>query len=165
MLNKWFYEPEGEVCYGQEIVYQKAAKFLGESVEDWGCGTGWAKRYFKNYVGLDGSPSIYTKKLTDLTKYRSRAENILIRQVLECNYEWRKILENACASFRKKLCITIYTPLSDHTHQFDKYKGIPFISFKKEDILEYLRGYQVSEEFVPTAPFEYGKEWILYIEK
>lgn len=116
MINKWNYDPAGEVCYGEEIVYQKARDFLGDSVEDWGCGTCWAKRYFKDYKGIDGSPSICVSKPIDLVNYTSHTDNILIRQVLEHNYEWKKIIENAKKSFNKKLCITIHTPLSDTTH-------------------------------------------------
>jgi hypothetical protein len=166
MLNKWNYDPEGEVCYGQEIVYQKARDFLGDSVEDWGCGTAWAKRYFKDYKGIDGSLSIYTKEVTDLIKYKSSVDNILLRQVLEHNYDWKKILDNAKRSFRKKLCITIHTSLSSKTNIVTTGEnGIPDISFKKSDILNYLKEFKVSEEFVPTAPFEYGLEWIIYVEK
>jgi len=50
MLNKWNYSSRGQVCYSdpKQESYKKAAKFLGDTVEDWGCGTGWVKKYFKN---------------------------------------------------------------------------------------------------------------------
>lgn len=169
MKNKWNYQGLSEASYGQEIVYQKAAQFLGDTVEDWGCGTGWAKRYFRNYRGIDGSLSSFIpnpKDLIDLVYYTSQAENILLRQVLEHNYEWRKILENAVKSFQKKLCITIHTPIKEETQEiFLNDLNVPDIAFKREDILDYLKDFKVFEEFVPTAPFEYGEEWIIYVEK
>ena len=165
MTNKWNYDPQGEVCYGQEIVYQKVAEFLGDSCEDWGAGTCWAKRYFKTYKGIDGSKSICITEPIDLREYTSDVDNILLRQVLEHNYEWQKILENAKKSFKKKLCITVHTPLSDTTHVLSTYNDIPDISFKLEDILDMLKDYKVTTESVPTAPFEYGTETIIYVQK
>lgn len=165
MLNKWNYDPDGEVCYGQEIVYQKARDFLGDSVEDWGCGTGWAMRYFKNYKGIDGSLSGYVKEVIDLTKYTSKVDNILLRQVLECNDDWEIILDNAVKSFKKKLFIGIYTPLGDETRVIRRLEsGIPEISFNKDDILNHFKGLKVTQEVVPTS-FEYGGEVLFYVEK
>ena len=182
MLNKWNYDPQGEVCYGQEIVYQKARDFLGDTVEDWGCGTCWAKRYFTNYKGIDGSPHPNVDVIADLTTYTSKADNILIRQVLENNYDWKLILANAVKSFQKKLCITIHTPMVETTKIICVYvkdvgflttataisankDSIPDISFRLQDILDYFTGLKVTIEEVPTAPFEYGTETLIYVEK
>lgn len=167
-LNKWLYDPQGEVCYGQEIVYQKMADFIGADnpVEDWGMGTGWASHYFTNYKGIDGSPHPKVDVIADLINYTSTADNILLRQVLEHNYEWKKIIVNAVDSFQKKLCITIHTPITGTTNQiYTSPTDIPDISFKKEDILGHFKGFTVTEEFVPTGQFEYGLEWIIYVER
>lgn len=163
-LFKWNYEGLSDVCYGEEIVYQKAAAFLGDSCEDWGCGMGWARYYFKNYKGLDGSLG-YVTEVTDLTTYRSQADNILIRQVLEHCPDWKKILINALASFQKKLCICIHTPLGSRlTTLSTDANGIPDLSFNLDDITSLLPGCTITTENVPTN-FEYGNETIIYITK
>lgn len=181
MLGKWDYSGVDQVCYSDSKCesYKKAAAFLGDTVEDWGCGTGWAKRYFKDYRGIDGSPCRYTDEVADLVKYTSSVDNILMRQVLELNTQWRQILENIKKSFKKKFCLIIYSPLvkktrigetaqalyADGTPQ--KGKIISTIYFNKQDILDYFpasEGYAVSEEIIKTNQ-GYGQEWILYIEK
>jgi len=164
-LNKWNYQGLSDVCYGEEIVYQKAAAFLGDTVEDWGCGMGWARYYFPNYTGLDGSLGFVTK-ITDLTTYRSNADNILIRQVLEHSSDWKKILQNALLSFQKKLCITIHTPISETltNNIVMNANNIPDISFKLSDITGSFQNCTITTEVVPTR-FEYGSELIIYITK
>ena len=164
-LKNWNYG-DGEFCYGEEVVYQKAAAFLGDSCEDWGCGTAWAKRYFKNYRGIDGSKSLYMDEIADLRNYTSKADNILLRQVLDCSEDWRMILENAKHSFQKKLCITIHTPLQEKTGVIfvDPVSGIPDVGFNMDDILDYFKDCKVSTEMVMTK-FEYGTEILIYIEK
>ena len=176
MINKWDYSGVSEMCFSdkEEKSYKKSAEFLGDSCEDWGCGTGWSKRYFKNYKGIDGSLG-YVDKVTDLTKYTSDVDNILMRQVLECNTEWKTILDNVKKSFRKKFCLIIMTPFVEETKLNASYpvvksdgliteESIPEIFFKKQDILDCFKGYKLSEETV-TTKIGYGSEWILYAEK
>lgn len=178
MLYKWDYSGIADVCYSDENCesYKKSAEFLGDTVEDWGCGTGWSKQYFKNYKGIDGSASkeVKPEDVVDLVNYTSNVENILMRQVLESNINWKLILQNVKKSFRKKFCLIISTPLSEQTHvgsveEMFKFDGtdngdINLIFFKKEDILSYFTDCTVKEETIETKQF-YGKEWILYIEK
>lgn len=165
MLHKWNYTNLSDVCYGEEIVYQKAANFLGDTVEDWGCGMGWARYYFSNYKGIDGSLG-YVTEVTDLTTYRSSVDNILIRQVLEHAPDWRKILQNAFASYKKKMCITIHTPLSETITKniVMNANDIPDISFKLADIVGIGQGFTYTTETVPTN-YEYGSELMIYITK
>ncbi len=164
MKYKWNYKDMSDVCYGEEIVYQKAADFLGDTVEDWGCGTGWARRYFTNYKGIDGSLGFVTETI-DLVDYTSDVENILIRQVIEHNHDWKKILENAYKSFSKKLCLTIHTPLADETKVITRNESdIPDISFKLQDLKDCFPNCKITEEILLTK-FEYATELILYIEK
>lgn len=182
MLFKWDYSGVDQVCFSDQKCesYIKAAKFLGDSCEDWGCGTGWAKRYFKEYKGIDGSPSreVPKENVVDLVNYTSSVDNILMRQVLEANIEWRKILENVKKSFKKKFCLIIYTPLDTETKQIADYEmvkaddsviegiTVPELSFKREDILTYFqeKEFKVSEESIKTEQ-GYGMEWILYVER
>ena len=182
MKFKWDYSGVSDMCFSDsnQESYKKAALFLGDTVEDWGAGTMWAKRYFKNYRGIDGSPSIYIKPedVVDLVEYTSDVENILMRQVLECNQEWRKIIDNVKKSFRKKLCITICTPLVKNTHIGYSQPAIKAdgskmedaelfgIFFNKQDILDCFppNEYILKEETI-DVDIGYGKEWLLYVER
>ena len=178
MINKWDYSGVDEVVYGSFESYEKCAEFLGDTVEDWGCGTGFAKKYFKEYKGIDGSPSKEVRKTVDLVNYTSDVDNILLRQVLEMNTEWRKILENAIKSFRKKLCIVIFTPLVEETKLetswarvskeglSDSEDVIPEIRFNKQDILAYFpeKEFKVKEETLKTSQ-AYGQDYFIYVER
>jgi len=170
MLNKWSYGKVGQVCYSdpKQESYKKAAEFLGDTVEDWGCGTGWVKKFFKNYRGIDGSPSefIRSDEVTDFADYTSNVENILMREALEYNIEWKKVLENVKKSFRKKFCLIISTPFTEKTHVDRYYRDIPEIRFKKQDILDMFpeSEFNIKEEMIKTKHL-YNQDWILYVER
>ena len=180
MLDNYDYSGVDSVCYSdtEMLSYKKAAEFLGESVEDWGCGTAWAKRYFKTYRGIDGSAHKNVDEIVDLTTYTSRGYNILLRQVLELNPEWRKVLDNVKKSFDKKLCIVIFTPLSENATVVGDVelavsadgssRGFNHVMmfFKREDILDYFprNKFKVTEEFIPTQQ-GYKQDWVIYVER
>ena len=182
MLNKWDYTGASSVCYSDtknQYSYIKPAEFLGNGqVEDWGCGTAWAKRYFTDYKGIDGSFHKNVDEIADLTRYVSKCDNILMRQVLEFNWDWEKILQNVKKSFRKKFCLVVMTPLVEET-RIDKIDPVvnhlgqeleenntPNIFFNKQDILAFFPEpeYKVSEELHPVDRI-WPNEWILYVEK
>ena len=182
-LDQYDYSKVDQVCYSDQNCesYKKAAEFLGpdQPVEDWGGGTGWAKRYFTGpYKNIDGSTHKNVDEVADLVKYTSSVENILMRQVLESNVDWRKILANVKKSFKKKFCLVIATPLVETTKE-----GLtnPVVSadgevsttlylqemqFNKQDILDFFPStdYKVSEETIVTDHY-YNQDWILYVEK
>lgn len=170
MLNKWSYSSVGQVCYSdpKQESYKKAAEFLGDTVEDWACGTGWAKKYFKNYKGIDGSPSEFIKpdEVINLVNYESDIDNILMREALEYNTEWRKILENVKKSFKKKFCLIISTPFAENTYIYRYYQSIPEIRFKKQNILDIFPKdeFKLKEETIKTNHL-YNQDWILYVER
>ena len=180
MLNKWDYSKTSMVCYSDRdcTSYKKAAEFLGDTIEDWGGGTGWAKRYFKNYRNVDGSLHPNVDEVVDLVKYTSKVENILLRQVLSLNEDWKKIIDNAKRSFSKKLCIVVFSPFSDGETKIgeveaakdcnDELRGFDhiLIFFKKQDILDCfpINEFKVSEETVETEQ-GYNQDWILYVER
>ena len=179
MCGRWDFSLTSEMCFSDWKCesYIKAAEFLGDTVEDWGCGLGWAEKYFKNYTGIDGSLG-YVKEQTDLVHYTSDVDNILIRQVIEHDYKWDKILENAIKSFRKKLCLIINTPFVKktrvgHLHPFVKADGTivkgfdkPEMYFNKQDILDFFPPdkFKLREESIPVEQ-GYHRDWILYVEK
>jgi len=180
MLGKWDYSGVDSVCYSdnEQESYKKSAEFLGDTVEDWGGGTGWAKRYFKNYKNIDGSLHPNVDEVIDLVKYTSKVENILLRQVLSLNEDWEKIIDNAKRSFSKKLCIVVFTPFSEGETKIgevepakdcnDGLRGFDhiLIFFKKQDILDCFPAseFKVSEEVVETQQ-GYKRDWILYVER
>jgi hypothetical protein len=180
VLNHWDYSGVDQVCFSdsEQGSYKKAAQFLGDTVEDWGGGTGWAKQFFTNYTNIDGSVSNHTDIHADLTEYTSDCDNILMRQALEANAEWDKILDNVKASFNNKFCLVIMTPFSDETHIYvtepvieangQEREGafISLYSFNKQDILDKFPQdeFSISEETIETQQ-GYGEEWILYVTR
>jgi len=133
--------------YGDAITYRLAAAFLAgcEEVEDWGCGRGAFREFCPGrYIGVDGSKTPYAEKIAELTSYRTKADGIMLRHVLEHNYNWPRILDNAVASFRKRLCIVIFTPFSDTTRELrhNRKSGVdcPDLSLSTADIEARLTG-------------------------
>lgn len=173
------------MCYSDpnEEPYKKAAAFLdnGGLVEDWGCGTGWAKRYFSEYRGLDGAPSSYVKAadVVDLVHHVSNplVPNILCKHALEYNIEWLQIFDNIKRSFTRRFCLITSTPEAEVTH-IDNYQpiryadgsvsdqAIPEFFFNRQDIRDQfpLDTYWITEETITTDHL-YGSDWILYVER
>lgn len=170
MLGLWDYSNASpdQKYGGDDITYEKAMTFLNDCplIEDWGCGFGYAKRFCKTqYRGIDGSKGPLTDQVADLREYKSEADGIMLRHVLEHNHDWKKVLENAVASFKKKLVIILFTPLVANTKQIANNGGnIPDISFRKEDILGFLKGLQIKEEVLRTKT-QYGIEFVFYVSR
>jgi hypothetical protein len=168
-LANWNYGGTPQFPYGDETTYHKAIEFLDGPyvIEDWGCGTAWAKRFVKRgrYVGVDGSWSLHCDLVADLRRYRSTADAIMMRHILEHNNDWKNILENALASFQKKFALIVFTPFGDVTRSIGSTKeNVPDISFRKEDLLEFLRPFSFTEESLHTGT-QYGIEHIFYVTR
>jgi GT2 family glycosyltransferase len=169
MMNCWTH-PKVQVPFGEETSYRKAMEFLAgcATVEDWGCGTAYAKRFLSSgtYVGIDGSPSPFCDKVEDLQVYRSEADGILLRHVLEHNRNWRAVLENALSSFRKRLVLVLFTPFGSETRElaWNQKEGVPDISFKKEDLTGLFGTLPYTEEALATDT-QYRKEHVFYIRR
>jgi hypothetical protein len=133
----WDYRHVGSFPYGDEYAYATGMPLLDdcETVEDWGCGTAWAKRYRTGaYVGIDMAPK-FADIVVNLSDYTSDVDGIFMRSVLEHNLEWEPILRNAVASFRKRLVLILFTPMQDETRVLNEtYNGIPNIGFAPGDI-------------------------------
>lgn len=101
--------------YGPDLTYQEAAEFLDYGpVEDWGCGSGYAKRFFpKGYIGIDQAGP-FADIVTNLCDYTSETPGILLRHVLEHNLIWDCILINALQS-AKKVAVVLFTPVEEET--------------------------------------------------
>lgn len=176
MLGKWDYwyrnvKRMSSFRYGNTISYSLAEEFLKDlEVEDWGCGTGAFKRIHQGaYIGIDGSKTPFANKIADLRHYQSRVDGIMMRHILEHNYDWELVLRNALASFKKRFCLVIFTPFRTTTKVIDQNKkhgvDVPTISFKKSDIEKCFGDlkWRLSENIKTST--RYGAEHIYFVEK
>jgi hypothetical protein len=156
--------------YGDGTTYQLAADFLRDvaEIEDWGCGYGGFKKFCKTkYIGIDGSWTPAADKVVDLVRYRSSSEGMLLRHVLEHNYEWQSILRNAVESFRKKMCLVIFTPFSETTREINHNSeiNVPDISFNRDELMKFFKNldYQSRENLVTNT--QYKVEHVFFLKK
>ena len=176
-LGKWdnYYKDlslgEGPKLYADQTTYLMAAAFfVGEgTVEDWGCGRGGFRLFCLNetYTGLDGSKTLFADKIVDLCSYRSNPDCILIRHILEHNYNWRDILDNAVASFRRKLCLVLFTPFAEQTKEIAHYRNsgidVPDISFSRSDIEQRFAGLKWRLASNIATSSQYGIEHVYFV--
>lgn len=166
----WYEDVSEPVPYGLTVTYELGAAFLADCalVEDWGCGTGWMRQHFPEgrYVGLDGTASAHADRVVDLECYASRTPGIFMRHVLEHNYEWRRILQNACKSFTQRFVLVLFTPLVEETREvaFVADPGVPDIAFALADITAFLDVFNWRCETLPSET-AYGEETIFYVER
>jgi len=164
--------------YGDPHTASMAAKFFNDEgvrlVEDWGCGYGGFKTFLRHdqvYVGVDGSETPFRDVEADLTHYGTVADGILLRHVLDHNTEWRSILANACASFRKKLVVILFTPFSDETKRINAHPSavagvrIPDIAFSKKELLDALPSHVKWELETVETRSAHGREHVLFITR
>jgi glycosyltransferase involved in cell wall biosynthesis len=171
-VGAWTYQHVPKFRYGDNTSYLKGIAFLDGhgTIEDWGCGFGHAKTFVvkSDYVGIDGSSPL-ADKIVDLCEYRSDADCIFLRHVLEHNVEWRRILAGAISSFRRRLVLIIFTPFADTTRVISAGLActsvpVPDFSFRKTDLTDYFQGLQYKEESLETDT-QYNTEHIFYVER
>ena len=131
---------------------------------------GWFRKICtaKNYIGIDGSDTKHADVKADLTKYVSECEGLYMRHILEHNFEWKSILENACKSFTKKMVLVLFTPLVEKTTTICINSiNVPDISFCKKDITDIFDKYDInySMETIKNSATQYNIEYIFYLEK
>jgi hypothetical protein len=171
MLGKWdpWYAGTTErKSYGDIRAYIEAEKWLkGLDVEDWGCGYAWFQLYHKgNYKGIDGTENPYVSLVADLQTYTSNVEGILLRGVLEHNYNWQKVLDNAVMSFTHRLCIVLFTPIVDETTVIVENVGnlgVPDIAFNINDIIDRIGCGVEVDKFMSTSG--YGEETVIKAQR
>jgi hypothetical protein len=184
MSDKWniWYEhlkinDIGSFKYGDTITYSLGYNYLEscDKIEDWGCGTGGFKRLFNScdlnkYIGIDGSKTPFSDIKVDLSDYVSNVDGIFMRHVLEHNYEWKKILENACKSFNKQMCLVLFTPFSRETkeiaHNLNHGVDVPDISFDKNDLICIFEKYNIIYDLITIeTQTGYNVEHIFFLNK
>lgn len=146
-VGKWDHSSRTEpFFYGDkpefEESYRIGMEFLSDCklVEDWGCGTGYARKFrIGDYKGVDANQSRWCDVQADLRNYKSNPSGIFMRHVLEHSDQWAVILDNAVASFRRKMALTFFIPFGPKTNVKHRFKnGIPDIQFAWPDILSHL---------------------------
>lgn len=176
MIGKWdkWYDgvkTMGSFRYGNTETYKLAADFLAdiEVVEDWGTGMGGFKKVFNGTViGVDGTKTPFVDIVADLRGYASNVDGIVMRHVLEHNYDWTMVLTNAINSFNKKFCLVIFTPFTEKTkeiaHNASHGVDVPDISFKQADIEHFFAPFKWRMEKLKSRT-HYGVEYIYFIQK
>lgn len=161
----WYHGLEEPEPYGDVATYHLAAEFLSDChlVQDWGCGKGFFRTVRKGeYLGIDGTDTPFCDVVSDLTDFRSEADGVLLRHVLEHNYRWQTILDNAIATVRRKLCIILFTPVAEFTHEiaYTEELGVPDLSFSLDQLRTYLGDFAVTIEHIESNT-QYGQETII----
>jgi hypothetical protein len=168
VVGKWDYQGLEQFPYDDETTYKKGMAFIDGHgiIEDWGCGTAYAKRFVTKsiYIGIDGSKSTFTDRVADLREYTSNTDCIFMRHVLEHNYDWKKVLANAVSSFKKRMVLIIFTPFTNRTQQIASWSSIPDIAFRKHDLTRFFSQFEYTEESLNTDT-QYRTEHIFYIKK
>jgi len=168
--------------------YEVAAKAFRDAgvteVEDWGCGYGWMETVLGTvapgirYVGVDGSRSPYHDRvIDDLTTRQTKVEGIFMRHVLEHNYDWPTILDNALASFTKLFVLVLFTPDivlngtdDDRPHeelQFEEEFGVPTLALNQNLIEKSFNrhGLQWEDDYIVSPYTSYGHEDIFVVSR
>jgi hypothetical protein len=157
-------------AYDDDQSYHLAAAFLKDCplVEDWGCGLGWMRTVLgpDRYRGVDGTETPFADEVVDLVTYRTSVPGLFMRHVIEHNYEWAKILDNAIASFTDRMVLIIFTPFVEETHEiaFNSGPGVPDMAFRREDLTERFHGCTWEVEEIESGT-QYGVEAIFYLTK
>lgn len=148
-IGKWDHD-NAPAQFGLANSYLIAAGFLDglPVVEDWGCGSAYARRFFQRsrYIGVDGSGSRNCDIMDDLRTRSSRPDGILLRHVLEHNPQWPVLLANALACFKRRMALVLYLPPEATTRiEPDPTVGVPSIWIGKDIFLPMIE---------PLAPLQ-----------
>jgi hypothetical protein len=151
MLGRWapWYDriPRGAapMPYGDSDSYRLGANWLTSCslVEDWGSGTGWLRTLIplERYRGLDGTDNPFADAVVDLTTYRADppVPGLFMRHVLEHNWAWQQVLDNALASFAERMVLILFSPMAEATRPIPDLDGaggveVPVMSFAHDDL-------------------------------
>lgn len=156
MKNRWNYQGLGQVQYGSHDSYQVARNWLdfpGWTVEDWGCGCAYARKFFtmSKYIGIDGSKNDFADICQeDVIERKSTPEGIMLRHVLEHNERWKELLANALNCFQRRMVIVFFIDFGPETKIINrtadpKYPGVVDIQFKRSDIQDMIAPFYKTE--------------------
>lgn len=167
-----FVTPQGWVpalqhdSYGAPDTYRLAAAWLKDcaSVDDWGGGTGYFGPWLPSscaYRVVDGTLQVVEQRLADLARFDEPSDGILLRHVLDVNADWRAILLNALAAFRRRMVVVTFTPDAEESRVVKVKTGWPIIHFNPADLKQLMGRHLVRDEVVQTS----HPERIYYLER
>ena len=177
MLGKFdsYYKdwPKGKVGqFGCSTTYLLGYEWLKECslIEDWGCGRGLFQSLCRpgQCRNLDCSCTPWADEQVELVTYKSKVPGIMMRGVLEHNYEWEKVLSNALSSFTERMALILFTPFGEKQKDlWPDPTGIPCLSLVKDQLLEVLRKGSVKWNLVENIETQtmFKMEHIFYIWK
>lgn len=171
--ERWDYSA-GIVQYGEDTTYRLGISWLAETcatIEDWGAGAAYAHRFVPEgitYTAIDWASSAWpwSAVITDVASYHPdpAPDGILLRHVIEHNDPWQPVLDNAVATFRKRLALVIFTPFGEVTRRLTDQWPVDW-SFRKDDLTARFAGLHVRDEHADTA-VQYGHgEHVFYVER
>jgi hypothetical protein len=176
-VGRWqsYYDARGPAPFAFDAspVFAIGAEWLAgcASVADWGCGGGWLSTLVgpDRYIGVDGSKTAAVTVVADLADYHGCSEGIFIRHVLEHDYRWSQILDNALEAFDKRMVLVLFTPWhdgDDDTVQLRWEAGfeVPTLAFRRDVIEARLERFVWDLVEVPS-PAAYGLERVFLIER
>jgi len=182
-LGKWefLYQESAPFPFGSDLTYQIGAEFLAgcRTIEDWGCGTQWFRGVMSGInpgtrvTGLDGSAG-YCDQVVDLCEYAPEElpDGLMIRHVLEHNFDWRMILNRAVKSFTHRMILILHTPTVEqetllYEYPFPDGGSCPYLSLPQDELEQILASHGLSyhQETIPSPDSEFGHETIFWINR
>jgi hypothetical protein len=167
----WYQDPQEPWPYGDTTSYAIGAVWLAGCTltEDWGCGAGWLRTLLPpdRYRGIDGTASPFCDEVVDLAAYRSAVPGLFMRHVLEHNYAWARILDNALASFTERMVLILFTPEQEVTQAIALQPdlGVPDVAFRLADLTDrFPPDVRYTVQRIVSAT-QYGGETILLLER
>jgi hypothetical protein len=160
--------------YGASRSYELGAAALADcaTVEDWGCGLGWFKQFLPGgitYLGVDGSSSPHADVVDDLATRRSTVDGIFMRHVLEHNYHWQDVLDNALASFTRRMVLVIFTPwtrqVPHYELRFEDDYGVPTLALDRQTLVDRFGNLEWSQQTIESPETFYGWEAVFTIDR
>lgn len=143
--------------YGTIDTYRIAADWLKDcaDVADWGAGSGFLQLFLDpsiRYVPVDGTPSFLPNfTLADLACYRQPSDGIALRHVMDMTEDWRAVLENALAAFRRRMVVITFTPDAETTRVWKRKSGWPVWHFNPDDLRQVMGAALVRDYALRTS--------------
>ncbi len=172
---QWHYDRQERRPFGfsESAAFRIGAEWLRgcETVADWGCGGGLLREHVTpgRYIGIDGSKTWAVDVVADLIKYREPSDGLFMRNVLEHNYAWDRILRNAVSAFRQRMVLALFTPWHDGQEsscelRFEEEYGVPTLAFRRDAIERHLDGLRFDLLELDSGSF-YKADHVYLIEK
>lgn len=175
LYGSWDYRNRSDrFPYDDTPSYRVAGEWLSglALVEDWGCGTAWARDYINSpYVGLDGAWSRWCDSQVDLRTYTSQVPGIFMRHVLEHNADWRVIASNFAKSWVQRAALILFIPPQPEELDVGGPDWpVPDLAVSGPELFAILdTGDVVFEyhqlEYQPDNPIQWGWEGVVLMER